>query len=84
MSCQCSAPDVKITKEHVIPQWIETVLTADLVGGDMPSERVSLGPTGVNSRSAWVPNQLAGAEIRGVCQQCNNGWMSEPTPLSSR
>jgi hypothetical protein len=73
--CQQSGATVKITKEHVLPGWLDEVLTPAVVGPDMSIVRTMTGADGTTATETWEPRKVAGVEVRSVCATCNNGWM---------
>ncbi|NIC26537.1 hypothetical protein [Serratia plymuthica] len=73
--CDKSPPEVKITKEHVLPQWMKksfplspdyakNVLYVAETAGIDPVERNMIGLS---------PFEM---KVSRVCDKCNNGWMS--------
>ncbi len=82
--CQRDRTRVKITKEHVISQWVDEILTADLLGPDRSFERIVVGVDGIAQTKVWPSEVVAAIEAPVVCGSqkagddgCNDGWMSE-------
>lgn len=64
----CDRP--KVTKEHILPQWLNSVL---------PSDGTHFASIMVRERNAYRTHLTRALDhvIKMVCKQCNNGWMSE-------
>ena len=75
--CSATGADVKITREHTFPNWLNEVLTVDIVGSDITYERSVLHGPQAGTVSTWPASEIAGHTLRAVCAPCNNGWMSE-------
>lgn len=65
----CGSSDSKITKEHVIPDWISRLFRSDAVGSAELLRR-----DGSQIRYPIVPFQQT---VRAVCKECNETWMSD-------
>jgi hypothetical protein len=75
--CGVTGANVKITREHTFSDWINEVLTPDVVGPDITCERsIHYGPQ-AGTVSTWPAKEVAGHKIRAVCEPCNTGWMSD-------
>jgi hypothetical protein len=75
--CRATGADVKITREHTFPNWINDVLPRAVVGPDITYERsIQHGPQAGTVRT-WPAAQVAGHTLRAVCQNCNSGWMAQ-------
>jgi hypothetical protein len=68
---------VKITNEHIIPQWVDEVLTSSVLGPDMSFERTIVRAGVTRQTNMWPVERVAVIERRLVCEECNSGWMSE-------
>jgi hypothetical protein len=68
---------VKISNEHVIPQWIDQVLTSSMLGPDMSFERTIVRAGVARQTNTWSVERVAVIERRLVCKECNSGWMGE-------
>lgn len=79
--CQRTKPLVTITKEHLFSRWVDTVLTAEVLGPDRSFERIVAGPGGVVSSKTWPTEVIAAIEAPLVCggspDGCNGGWMGD-------
>jgi hypothetical protein len=62
-----------LTKEHVIPAWLSTVLPGE---GSFEVERLLEPAAGGSSEHGWSAPAL-NLTARCVCAGCNNGWMSD-------
>ncbi len=69
----CDASE--LTEEHVFPRWLATILTTDMVGTDVTSERTRRSAEATNTKT-WPAADVAYYAIRVVCAPCNNRWMS--------
>jgi hypothetical protein len=78
--CGRSEPQVTITKEHLFSQWVDDVLTPELLGPGRSYERTTAGPDGSLLTTTWSSEVIAAIEKTLVCGgapgRCNNGWMS--------
>lgn len=70
----CGTPD--LTEEHIFPRWLAGILTPDVVGSDITSERTRHSTDGIETMR-WPAADVASYAIRVVCAECNNGWMSD-------
>jgi hypothetical protein len=75
--CGETGATVKITREHTFSDWINEVLTPDIVGPDMTFERSILHGPQAGTMNSWRVTQVASHKLRSVCQSCNSGWMSD-------
>jgi hypothetical protein len=65
----CGRTDAKITKEHVLPNWISTLFPSIIEGtAQMVKEDGS-----VHS----FPMRAFQQQVRVVCKPCNEGWMND-------
>lgn len=70
----CRATDRKITKEHVIPQWVLDLLDADIRAAvEAEGGSVDVGHHGVR-RPTDNPYLLT---VKGPCEDCNNVWLGQ-------
>lgn len=70
----CRATDRKITKEHVIPQWVLDLLEVDLrTAIEAEGGTVDVGHHGVR-RATDNPYLL---KVKGPCANCNNVWLGQ-------
>ncbi len=67
----------RLTREHVFPRWLVTILTSDVVGPDVTSERTRRTSGGATETQRWAAVDVASHTVRVVCATCNSGWMSE-------
>jgi hypothetical protein len=73
--CGRTGAEVKITREHTFPNWINGVLTAAVVGPDITYERrIEHGPN-AGTVDTWPASAVADHVLRAVCTDCNSGWM---------
>jgi hypothetical protein len=73
--CDRTGADIKITKEHTFSDWINKILTVEVVGSDITYERrTEHGPL-AGTVNTWPAAVVADHTIRAVCRDCNNGWM---------
>ena len=83
--CGRAKPLVKITKEYLFSQWVDDILTPELLGPDRSFERTTTGRDGTASTKRWPTEVVAAIEAAVVCGSqdqmrndgCNDGWMSE-------
>jgi hypothetical protein len=75
--CGASGANVKITREHTFSDWINQVLTPDVVGPDITYERSIMHGPQAGTVNAWPAAEITGHTLRAVCKSCNNGWMSQ-------
>jgi len=66
----CHAP--KLSKEHVIPQWVREVLLGLDTSAGTPFVHTSDSGSSVRS---WAKNYLD-FTVKRVCRDCNHGWMN--------
>lgn len=67
----CPTTDAKGSKEHIFARW----LTGELGVRDVRVTPTRTDPFG-NELDSRSPRPFAGLVARGVCEPCNNGWMS--------
>jgi hypothetical protein len=75
--CRATGATVKITREHTFSDWINGVLTRDVVGPNISCERSILHGPQAGVVNTWTATEIAGHKLRAVCETCNNGWMSQ-------
>lgn len=98
MAKQCAfcGADKPLTKEHVFPQWARDLpgvrTQIESLGGyndsPAPLNVVRRGPQGIYEevselRSPRIPN-LHEVQVKCVCSECNNGWMSQMEMSAAR
>lgn len=59
-----------MSKEHVLPQWINATPVGE---GPVTIRRVAQN----GELSAYTAARAAAITARAVCEECNNGWMSQ-------
>lgn len=65
-------PSIHLTKEHLLPEWMHDVF------GKKGNQVHSLAEeTPTTSTSKLYESRTFTARARFVCQNCNNGWMSD-------
>ncbi len=65
----CGRNDIKITKEHVFPDWLNQLFDSSIKG---INESVTL-----DGRVVYrYESKLFSRTINDVCETCNSGWMS--------
>jgi hypothetical protein len=78
--CQRVKPLVTITREHVLSQWVDDILTPGWLGPDRSFERTTVGSDGVSASRTWSTEVIAAIEAAVVCgaraDGCNGSWMS--------
>jgi hypothetical protein len=74
--CGATGASVKITREHTFSNWINQVLTHDVIGPDISCERSIMHGPQAGTVSTWPATEAASHTLRAVCETCNNGWMS--------
>ncbi|WP_280470622.1 hypothetical protein [Nocardia farcinica] len=72
--CGRSAPEVRLTREHVLAQSLRE---AFVDSREHSYERAWLEQGELRSASSARPLNLLDVVSRRLCQPCNNGWMSE-------
>lgn len=75
--CDSTGATVKITREHTFSDWINEVLTPEIVGPDMSYQRMILHGPQAGTVNTWSTTQVASHRVRAVCETCNSGWMSD-------
>lgn len=73
--CYRTGADIKITREHMFPNWINKVLPAAAVGPDITYERNIQHGLQAGTVNTWSGKLVADYTIRAVCLDCNSGWM---------
>ncbi len=75
--CKRSTPDVKLTKEHILPKWMKDKITNKksffYKGGYNATPFDSTIEYEVRQMDGLSPFDLT---VSAVCNECNNGWMS--------
>ncbi len=68
----------ELTREHVIPAWVDEILSELEVTDGYPEQRwVSRFTSGgVDAVDRQHPSSGATVVVRSVCEDCNGGWMS--------
>jgi hypothetical protein len=76
--CDATGASVKITREHTFSNWINQVLTRDVIGPDISCACASImrGPQ-AGAVNTWPATEAASHTHRAVCKTCNNGWMND-------
>ncbi|MFF7477085.1 hypothetical protein [Streptomyces sp. NPDC008092] len=72
--CLASGESVKITKEHLFSDWINDVLTPQVVGPNTSYERTS---STSSQPVTWPTPVVANVKARVACEPCNSGWMCD-------
>ena len=75
--CQAIAPGAEITQEHVWSDWVNDVLTRDVVGTGLRITRTLIGPGERREQRDWPTKKPASVKVGAVCNTCNSGWMSD-------
>lgn len=75
--CRTTGSAVKITREHTFSDWINEVLTPDVVGPDITYERSIMHGPQSGTVNTWSAKEIADHKLRAVCRICNNGWMCD-------
>jgi len=75
--CRRTGADIKITREHTFPNWINDVLPIAVVGPDISYERTILRGPQAGTFNTWPATAVATHTLRAVCETCNTGWMAE-------
>ncbi|MGW4197509.1 hypothetical protein [Streptomyces sp. NPDC005004] len=75
--CGVTSDFVKITNEHLFPDWVNTVLTPQVIGPSVSNTRTWAGKNQAPQSKTWPVNAPATTKVRIVCEPCNNGWMSD-------
>lgn len=73
--CGQSAPGVRMTKEHIFAQSLRDTIAES----DDHTFTSATGPSvaGLDRTDHHRPLSLMDVTIRSICDQCNNGWMSD-------
>ncbi|MER6077361.1 hypothetical protein [Streptomyces sp. NPDC001833] len=74
--CGATSNRVKITNEHLFPDWVNTVLTPQVIGPSVSNTRTWTGKNEAPQSKTWPVNAASTTTVRIVCEPCNNGWMS--------
>lgn len=75
--CGATGASVKITREHTFSNWINEVLTPQVVGPDITCEHSIMQSGQAAIARSWAVTAAASHVLRAVCETCNNGWMSQ-------
>jgi hypothetical protein len=75
MPCVFCQRDVRLTLEHVFPQWMQPWL-ADPEGRSGTHTRTEIR-AGMEPEPRSHSGMPATLTVRSVCAECNNGWMSQ-------
>jgi hypothetical protein len=75
--CGATGASVKITREHTFSNWINQVLTRDVIGPDISCERSIMRGPQAGTVNTWPAAEAASHTLRAVCETCNNGWMND-------
>jgi len=75
--CGATGDCAKITKEHLFPAWVNTVLTPQVIGPSVSNTRTWGSKHQAPQSKTWPVNAPSTATVRIVCAPCNNGWMSD-------
>jgi hypothetical protein len=75
--CERSATDVKMTREHLWPNWINKLPANSRFAGPVERTRVLEDDESQREVDSWTTRILADQTIRCVCEACNGGWMSQ-------
>jgi len=67
----------KLTREHVIPQWLAEVLHDMEPGDPNPDWRSDYWAGGMVERDRQHPISRPTVVVRHVCEACNTGWMGD-------
>jgi len=82
MPCIFCEGDGKLTKEHVIPKWLGSVLhraqapTGSSASGKRFTHRFTPAPGEASSPREWSADEVD-LVTNSVCQQCNSGWLHD-------
>jgi hypothetical protein len=71
----CGAADHKMSKEHVWPDWLRSHVPPDMLHRDFEYVYEASERGGEFRRVKGQP--LFDMVVKGVCEPCNNGWMSD-------
>ncbi|KAA1426605.1 hypothetical protein [Nocardioides antri] len=69
----CATPKAKTSREHIFPRW----LTGELGVRDEEVTPMHVRLEAPNADHVMTKRPLAGFVATRICQECNNGWMSE-------
>ncbi|ANG93077.1 hypothetical protein A8A57_11945 [Lelliottia amnigena] len=70
--CKKQPPEIHLTREHVLPDWMGEKLKADKTHGFVSKVKgKKLDKREVNGTS------ILDVTVKRVCNKCNNGWMSK-------
>lgn len=82
MACVFCDGTGKLTKEHVIPKWLEPVLlraqppTGHSPSGKRFTHRFNPGSDDDSTPREWPTDELD-LVTNSVCEECNNGWLHD-------
>jgi hypothetical protein len=68
----CQRTGRKMTREHAMPNWVLSVLPP---GKEWTIFNVS--PRLPGFLRSWFSSGQTGVQVKGVCKDCNEGWMSK-------
>ncbi|VEA73392.1 Uncharacterised protein [Serratia rubidaea] len=75
--CKRSSPEIKLTKEHILPKWMERKIKHEkeiyFLGNHRERPLGKLEDETVRNMSGLGPFSLT---VSDVCGDCNNGWLS--------
>ena len=72
----CGATDQKITREHILPEWV--LETVPMPASGKHTVRHQFHPqAGKEPTRNWTTTDRLDLQVSGPCEPCNNGWMSE-------
>lgn len=66
----------KLSREHVVPQWVSRVLSKDPRGWPAPIRGYRQDREG-NVTRTFVGSKVVELVMRRVCKVCNEGWMEQ-------
>jgi hypothetical protein len=75
--CAFCDSDEKLTREHVIPQWLAEALHEMEPGDPDPEWRADYWAGGMVERDRNHPMPRPTVVVRHVCEACNTGWMAD-------
>ena len=66
--CGATGASVKITHEHTFSNWINQVLTRDVIGPDISCERSIMRGPHAGTINTWPATEAASHTLRAVCE----------------
>ena len=81
-ACVFCGGERKLTREHVIPSWLGTVLvdvrppTGRSPGGKLITHRFNPGPESDAAGREWS-SDVVDLVVKSVCGECNSGWLHD-------